>query len=167
MSHHISISLGTNIQRTHFARRGLADLQKHFTEIALSRMFESEAVGFNGSPFYNSVIAARTDKSVEDVVATLKAIERENGRTHSEKKYCARTLDLDLLTYDNVVTTHPVRLPRVEILQNAFVLQPLAELLPDHVHPEAGKTYRQLWQEYDQTSQRLWPIDFTWSDSEG
>jgi len=167
MSHPITISLGTNIQRTHYARNGLVHLKAHFSDIRLSRMFESEAVGFNGSPFYNCVIAAATDKPLEEVVATLKAIERENGRTHSEKKFCARTLDLDLLTYDNVVTTHPVRLPRAEILQNAFVLQPLAELLPDHVHPEAGKTYRQLWQEYDQTSQRLWPIDFTWSDSKG
>lgn len=165
MSHFITISLGTNIQRTYYARRGLRSLQAHFSNIQLSRMFESEAVGFDGSLFYNCVIAADTSLPVNEVITVLKAIEHDNGRTHSEKQYCARTLDLDLLTYDNVVTTLPVRLPRAEILHNAFVLQPLAELLPEHVHPEAGKTYRQLWQDYDQTSQRLWPIDFTWSDS--
>ena len=163
--HLITISLGTNVQRTWYARQGYVYLKRHFSAVTCSRMFESEAVGFDGSPFYNCVISAETTLSSGDVNATLKAIERENGRTHSEKKYCARTLDLDLLTYDNVVTTHPVALPRAEILHNAFVLQPLAELLPDHVHPVTGKTYRQLWQEYDQTSQRLWPIDFTWSDS--
>lgn len=162
--HRILISLGTNINRTHYARRGLAQLAETFAQMSCSRMFESEAVGFPGSPFYNCVILAYTDNAICDVVHKLKTIERENGRTHSEKKYCSRTLDLDLLTYDNAVTTEPVVLPRQEILVNAFVLQPLAELVPNDVHPVVKQTYQQLWHQYDKTAQKLWPIDFTWSE---
>ena len=165
MKHQILVSLGSNIQRTYYARQGYVALHRAFSDVSVSRMFESEAVGFPGSPFYNCVFSAWTALTVAEVVATLKAIERENGRTHSEKKFCSRTLDLDLLTYDNVVTSQPVVLPREEILVNAFVLQPLAELVPEQHHPLADKTYRQLWQAYDKTSQQLWPIDFTWSDS--
>lgn len=162
--HRILISLGTNINRSYYARRGLVRLADSFTQMSCSRMFESEAVGFPGSPFYNCVILAYTDKAICDVVHELKTIERENGRTHSEKKYCSRTLDLDLLTYDNAVTAEPVVLPRQEILMNAFVLQPLAELVPNDVHPVVHQTYQQLWLDYDKTAQKLWPIDFTWSE---
>lgn len=54
-------------------------------------------------------------------------------------KFCARTLDLDLLTYDSKVTTQPIVLPREEICYNAFVLWPLAELVPNERHPEIQK----------------------------
>ncbi|MBU3021006.1 2-amino-4-hydroxy-6-hydroxymethyldihydropteridine diphosphokinase [Aestuariibacter sp. A3R04] len=165
MQHCILISLGTNINRAHHARSGLDALKSAFSSITCSRMYESEAVGFPGSPFYNCVVRAFTALSVEDVVTTLKSIERKNGRTHSEKKFCSRTLDLDLLTYDSRVCAQPVVLPREEILYNAFVLQPLSELVPEEVHPLKQKTYQQLWQAFDNTSQKLWPIDFTWSES--
>ncbi|MBU2977624.1 2-amino-4-hydroxy-6-hydroxymethyldihydropteridine diphosphokinase [Alteromonas sp. C1M14] len=164
MKHRILISLGTNINRTFYARRGLTRLTQSFAQVTCSRMFESEAVGFPGSPFYNCVIQAFTHKDIAGVVQELKTIERENGRTHSEKKYCSRTLDLDLLTFDDAVTCDPVVLPREEILLNAFVLQPLAELVPNDIHPVVDKSYLQLWQNYDKTAQKLWPIDFTWSE---
>ena len=82
---------------------------------------------------------------------------------HQEKKFCSRTLDLDLLTYDDVVIDTPVRLPREEILYNAFVLWPLAELVPEGIHPTTGKSYAQLWRAFDKQKQRLQPINFTWS----
>ena len=94
---------------------------------------------------------------------SLKAIEKDNGRVHTDKKFCARTLDLDLLTYDSKVTTTPVVLPREEICYNAFVLWPLAELVPNDIHPETQETYAKMWQNFDKQKQQLWPIDFTWS----
>jgi len=129
----------------------------------VSSVYESEAVGFNGSPFYNAAARATTSKSIEEVCAILKAIEKDNGRVHTDKKFCARTLDLDLLTYDSKVTTTPVVLPREEICYNAFVLWPLAELVPNDIHPETQETYAKMWQNFDKQKQQLWPIDFTWS----
>ncbi|GMM73091.1 2-amino-4-hydroxy-6-hydroxymethyldihydropteridine diphosphokinase [Alteromonas gracilis] len=162
-SHTILISIGSNIEREHYTRRSLAALKHVFSDVTVSSVYESEAVGFNGNPFYNAAARATTSKSIEEVCATLKSIERENGRVHTDKKFCARTLDLDLLTYDSEITTAPVVLPREEICYNAFVLWPLAELVPNDIHPETQETYAQMWQNFDKQKQQLWPIDFTWS----
>jgi 2-amino-4-hydroxy-6-hydroxymethyldihydropteridine diphosphokinase len=55
-----------------------------------------------------------------------------------------------------------VSIPRGEILKNAFVLQPLAEIAATAVHPQSGLTYGQLWQEFDKNKQKLFPIEFIW-----
>lgn len=162
-AHTVLISVGSNIQREHYTRASIKALDKHFNAIRCSSVYESESVGFNGSPFYNLVVSARTDLSIEAVCLLLKDIERDHGRKHGEKKFCSRTLDLDLLTYDDEVITSPVVLPREEILYNAFVLWPLAELVPQQKHPTTGKTYQSLWDEFDKQKQNLWPIDFSWS----
>ena len=160
--HLILISLGSNIEREHHTRRGVEALQRHFTDVSLSSVYESEAVGFDGNAFYNLCAIAHTDLSIEGVCQVLKQIERDNGRITSEKKFAPRTLDLDLLTYDDQVVSEPIVLPREEIEYNAFVLQPLAELVPDHIHPVTGKSYLALWDAYDNPQQKLWPIEFTW-----
>ncbi|WP_218312939.1 2-amino-4-hydroxy-6-hydroxymethyldihydropteridine diphosphokinase [Alteromonas antoniana] len=164
MDHHvILISVGTNIDRAYHTRQSRIALETHFSNVSVSRVYESEAVGFNGKPFYNLVVRAVTSLPVDEVCHQLKQIEKDNGRVHTDKKFCSRTLDLDLLTYDDLVTATPVELPRGEILYNAFVLQPLAELVPDAIHPVEKKSYATLWREFDASSQSLWPIAFEWS----
>lgn len=158
------ISVGSNIERDLHTRAARTALEQVFSQVTVSRVFESESVGFKGSPFYNWVARARTDKTIADVCRTLKEIERENGRKHTDKKFSPRTLDLDLLTYDQQVTNEPVILPREEILYNAFVLQPLAELVPEERHPVVDRSYKALWQAFDKSSQKLYPIEFTWSE---
>jgi 2-amino-4-hydroxy-6-hydroxymethyldihydropteridine diphosphokinase len=54
-----------------------------------------------------------------------------------------------------------IELPRAEIVRNAFVLWPLAELVPQRLHPVLQRTYAELWRRYDR-DQRLWPIEFHW-----
>jgi len=161
--HVILISIGSNIERERYTRQSVVALKQHFSNVTVSSVYESEAVGFNGNPFYNLVARAETDMSVDDVCNILKTIEKENGRVHSAKKFCARTLDLDLLTFDDLVINEPVVLPRDEITFNAFVLWPLAELVPNDIHPVTKQSYAQMWQGFDKQKQQLWPIDFTWS----
>ena len=161
----IFISLGTNIEREKHTSSGLNALQTVFGELQVSPVYESVAVGFDGSAFYNLVVGARTDKSLEDVCRILKEIERDNGRVKTEKKFAPRTLDLDLLLFNNEVTEEPIELPRPEVLHNAFVLLPLADLIPDELHPIVGKSYQALWQDFDKESQKLWQIDFHWQQS--
>ena len=161
--HVILISIGSNIERERYTRQSVVALKQHFSNVTVSSVYESEAVGFNGNPFYNLVARAETDMSVDDVCNILKTIEKENGRVHSAKKFCARTLDLDLLTFDDRVINEPVVLPRDEITFNAFVLWPLAELVPNDIHPVTKQSYAQMWQAFDKKKQQLWPIDFTWS----
>ncbi|MBB1439766.1 2-amino-4-hydroxy-6-hydroxymethyldihydropteridine diphosphokinase [Shewanella sp. SG41-4] len=156
----IYISLGTNISPEKHLKAGLVDLQQYFGPLQLSRVFESESVGFKGTNFLNMVAAADTDLSIAQVVTTFKQIEQDNGRIRGEKKFSPRSLDIDLLLYDDVICDIPVELPRGEILFNAFVLWPLAELVPNLPHPVTLQSYQTLWQNYDKQCQQLWPIAF-------
>ena len=162
-AHTIYISVGSNVDKEKHTRAGLQSLFQAFGELILSSVYESESVGFEGSNFYNLVVKASTSLSIQDVCRTLKKIEQDNKRQRGEQKFAPRTLDLDLLLYDRQVTTDPIELPRAEILYNAFVLKPLAEIAGDDVHPVMNKNYAELWQAYDKSQQRLWAIDFEWS----
>lgn len=158
----IFISLGSNIEPEQHLQAGLKSLRACFGPLRLSSMYESEAVGFSGTNFLNMVASAETDLNIAAVVAQFKQIEQNHGRLVGAKKFSPRTLDLDLLLYDHVVCETPVTLPRAEIVNNAFVLWPLAELAPELIHPVVDKSYASLWQEYDKKSQRLWPVMFEW-----
>ncbi|MGJ8692981.1 MAG: 2-amino-4-hydroxy-6-hydroxymethyldihydropteridine diphosphokinase [Thalassotalea sp.] len=158
----IYISLGTSINREKYLLEGLKALADTYNHLTLSSLFESEAVGFDGPHFFNMVIAVDTSDSVEQVAKTLKKIELEHGRSPDATKFSPRTLDLDLLLYDDLILTTPAQIPRDEITKNAFVLWPLAELAGDDVHPIAQLTYRQLWQQYDKNKQQLKKVPFTW-----
>lgn len=165
MSHFILISVGSNINKAANTDAGLRALAGAFTDIQLSPVYESEAIGFKGDTFFNLVVSARTDLSISGVCEVLKRIEDDNGRVRGEEKFASRTLDLDLLTFDEDVINSPIVLPREEILHNAFVLRPLADLVPQSVHPIVKHTYESLWQQYDKKKQKLWLADYTWSNT--
>ncbi|WP_444938272.1 2-amino-4-hydroxy-6-hydroxymethyldihydropteridine diphosphokinase [Microbulbifer sp. JMSA002] len=159
----VYLSLGSNINRAQYIRAALDALTGQFGDLEVSQVFESEAVGFPGDNFYNLVVGLQTDLPVRQLALCLRGIEDANGRLRSGPKFSARTLDIDILTYDQLTgTIDGVKLPRGEIVKNAFVLQPLAEIAPEVLHPIEQKTYRQLWNEYDQASQKLWPVEFIW-----
>ncbi|WP_226664655.1 2-amino-4-hydroxy-6-hydroxymethyldihydropteridine diphosphokinase [Microbulbifer aggregans] len=161
----VYLSLGSNIERHKHLSAGLDALVREFGDLQMSQVYESEAVGFDGDNFYNLVAAIDTDLSVGELALRLRQIEDDNGRLRSGPKFSARTLDIDILTYDDRTgVVDSVKLPRDEILKNAFVLLPLSELASDSVHPVEGKTYQQLWEAYDQASQKLWPVEFSWPE---
>ncbi len=157
----IYISLGSNINREENTRAGVAALKQAFGHLTLSSVYESEAVGFDGDAFYNMVIACEVDSSVHDSNQILRDIEDAHGRDRSGPKFSSRTLDLDLLLYDDLILDEfGLVLPRGEILKNAFVLWPLAEIAPDLVHPVAEASYATLWTGFDKTKENLQPIEF-------
>ena len=157
----IYISLGSNINRSENTRSGVAALQQVFGRLELSSVFESEAVGFVGDAFYNMVIACDVVTGVHDTNLQLRQIEDAHGRDRSGPKFSSRSLDLDLLLYDDLVLDERgLVLPRAEILKNAFVLWPLAEIAPELKHPLTGQSYLQHWQAFDKTKEQLKPVDF-------
>lgn len=160
----VSLSIGSNIERERHVHRSLDALAETFGRLAISRVFESEPVGFSdGRNFYNLVVVFESDWRVGELQAWCKRLEFANGRRQDSRKYSPRTLDLDLLTVGTLTGEHDgVSLPRDEILYHAFVLQPLVELLPDTPHPLTGRSYRDHWAEFDMTGQRLWPVSFAW-----
>jgi 2-amino-4-hydroxy-6-hydroxymethyldihydropteridine diphosphokinase len=158
----IFISLGSNADREFHIRQALHELTAVFGPLQISSLYESESVGFAGDAFYNMVVAANTNLSIADCVQVFKAIEDRYGRIRDASRYSGRTLDLDLLLYDQVICETPAQLPRDEILENAYVLLPLAEIAPQLAHPVVQQSYLELWQQYKK-SQKLWPIPFHFS----
>ncbi len=160
----VYISLGSNIDREALTRAGVAALRQHFGELQLSSVYRSEAVGFEGEDFYNMVIGLHTDEDVHSVYQALREIEDAHGRDRSGPRFSSRTLDLDLLLYDELVLKDgKLELPRDEILKRAFVLWPLAEIAGDVRHPLNNKPYSELWDEFDKSKEVLQPIAFDFS----
>ena len=161
----IYISLGSNIDRERNTRSGIKALRQRFGQLELSSLYESEAVGFEGDAFYNMVIGCTVSEDVHSVNRALAEIEDAHGRDRSGPRFSSRTLDLDLLLYDDLVLDqNGLVLPREEILKNAFVLWPLAEIAPALVHPDAGRTYAELWADFDKSRETLAPIKFAFDD---
>lgn len=157
----IYISIGSNIDAEKNIRLAIHALEKHYGKLILSSVYESEAVGFDGDNFLNLVAGVKTDEDVHTVVATLREIEDENGRDRSGPRFSPRTVDLDLLLYDDLILNEDgLDIPRDEITKNAFVLLPLDEIASQLIHPISGKTICDHWLNFDKDSQKLWPIDF-------
>lgn len=157
----VYLGLGSNIDRETHIRAALRALEEAFGLLLVSPVYESESVGFAGSHFYNLVVGVDTDLPVGELSALLRGIEDANGRVRSGPKFAPRTLDIDILTYGNACgEIDGVQLPREEILKNAFVLRPLADIAPNDRHPETVRPFLEHWEAYDQTRQKLWPIDF-------
>lgn len=155
----IYISIGSNINPAENIQHALNDLKKTFGNIHCSSHYESKSIGFEGDNFINLVARAETDLDILSVADVLHRIEDQHGRDRSGPKFSSRTLDLDLLLYDDEIFEQgKLKIPRDEILFNAFVLRPLAELAPDLKHPVEQKTYAELWDVFDKDSQPLWPI---------
>lgn len=155
----VLLGLGSNVRREWHLREGLNALRAQFGGVELSPVFESASVGFAGAAFYNLVVRIDTTLPVGALQQALRAIEYALGRSPDQRKYSPRTLDIDILTYGDAVGEFDgVLLPRGEILDNAFVLWPLACLVPDNVHPVVQISYRQLWEAYDKSRQQLAPV---------
>lgn len=146
------ISIGSNIDKDIHIPSSIAALQKQFGKITLSSLYETEAVGFEGSDFINLIVQFDSDLEAKSVAKILRQIELEHGRTRDSRKYAARTLDLDLILYgDLIINDGRLQIPRDEIERYAFVLEPLAEIAADYLHPISKKSYAQLWREYDKS----------------
>ncbi len=164
----VYLGIGSNVDRDRYIKGCLDALTAAYGQLQISTVFESEAVGFESDPFYNLVVGLDTDQGVSELSAALRRIEHAHDRCRKAVVFSARTLDIDILIYDDYVGRYALEdgsggaLPRAEITQNAFVLQPLAEIAPYLLHPVLKRSYRQLWQAYDKSCQSLWPVSFIW-----
>lgn len=159
----VYVSIGSNIDRADHIRAGVAALRVRFRDLRLSTVYETKAVGFAGDDFYNLVACFDTERDVHQVASDLREIERAAGRERSAARFAARTLDLDLLLYDDLVLDEDgIRLPRDEILEYGFVLGPLAEIAPEVRHPVLGTPFGTLWERFPRTEDPLVPIPLRW-----
>lgn len=159
----VALSLGSNIDPVANIASCLDALLLKFSGLSLSAVFESEAIGFKGDNFLNMAVAFDTDMSLDTLVPVLKKIEDDCGRDRTQPRFSGRTMDIDVLVYGNKCGTYAgIELPRQEIVENAFVLWPLSQVAAQRQHPVLKEPYTKLWENYDRSAQKLWPIDFEW-----
>ena len=156
------ISIGSNINKDKHIPASLDALKNCFGTLTISSIYESEAVGFVGDTFYNLIVGFKSTLEVKEVAKTLRQIELDNGRTRDSQKFSSRTLDLDLILYDNlIINDGRLQIPRDEIERYAFVLEPLAEIAPNLKHPISQQSYATIWLNYDKSKlnqKRITPI---------
>lgn len=160
------ISIGSNINKDVHIPASLRALEQVFGKLTVSSIYESEAVGFAGDVFYNLVVGFDSDLEVKAVAKQLRQIELDNGRTPDSRKFAARTLDLDLILYGElIVNDGRLQIPRDEIEHYAFVLEPLAEIAPALKHPISHLSYAELWQQFDKTDLRQKRVMPSWAST--
>ncbi len=156
----VYLSLGSNIEAEKYIRSSITVLKELYPEMQVSCVYESEAVGFQGDNFLNLVVGFDTDLSVEGIHEQMNEIEEMHGRLRGSESFMARTLDIDLLLYDDLILEEDgLHIPRREIEEYAFVLLPLTELAPDLAYPLTGETYSEMWERFDKGDQNLWAVD--------
>ncbi len=156
----VYVSVGSNIDRERNIAMALRLLEARFGRLLRSSVFESAAVGFDSAPFYNLVVGFDTRETPREIQDVLHSIEEASGRIRTTG-LSARTLDLDLLLYDDLVTeVDGMVLPRKDITRYAFVLAPLAEIAGSLRHPVSGERYADMWSEFDAAGQVLSRVDW-------
>ena len=140
----IFLSLGSNIEPEKNIGFAKHQLQKNYGKLLISSIYKTKAVGFMGDDFLNLVIKASTDEAPETVIDHLHYIERQTGRRTGTGQFNSRTLDIDLLLYGDLIDSS-LNIPRDEILQYDFVLEPLVEIFPEGIHPRENKSYKEIF----------------------
>ncbi len=159
----VYLGLGSNESPKANLRLAVRELRKRYGELAISPVYQSAAVGFDGADFLNLVVSLQSDQSPLAMCDEIELIHNLAGRVRGSDKWESRPLDIDLLLYnDLVIDERPVRVPRADILLYSFVLRPLAELAPDQVHPVTGRTMLEHWQEFDVSSHPLQETNVDW-----
>ncbi len=166
MSSHMTrvfLGVGSNIDRDTHICTGLDTLQAEFGLLGVSSVYESEALGFDGPAFYNLAVELEVDIAPGSLARYLRQLEYRMGRPRDASRFSSRTLDLDILCFgDHCGVLDGIELPRAEILENAYVLAPLAELAPAALLPGSDDSFSHLWQRLADSMQPVQVVDFQW-----
>ena len=145
----VYIGLGSNLGRKKAnIRRAIKLLskKKDIKILKVSSLYETEPVGYVKQDwFVNACLKAETNLSPRQLLTTLKDIEKKLKRKRKLIKWGPRTIDLDILLYDNLrLKTKDLVIPHPEMHKRAFVLIPLMELEPNLIHPTKRKSILEL-----------------------
>lgn len=152
----VYLSLGSNLEPQRYLRAALVELGERFGTLAVSPAYRSKSVGFDGADFINLAVGLDTELSPEALNDWLHALEDRHGRRRDVPRFSDRTLDLDIVLYDDLVQQGEGHLdiPRKE-LRHAFVLKPIADIAPQLRHPVSGATMAELWAAFPVESEPL------------
>lgn len=157
------ISLGSNIEPEKYLQLAIDRLGALGELMATSSVYQSPAVGAAGQPdFLNAAALVATDLSPHAARDALRAIEEALGRIRDDDKFAPRIIDLDLCLLGNLVLdSSELTLPHPEILTQAYIAVPLAELSPQFAHPLTGEPLAESAKRLREKSQLIHRADLS------
>ena len=153
-SHQIILGLGGNLgDRKANLRQAVQALAKWVTIQAISPIYQTVPWGLADQPdFLNLCLAATTTLDPLPLLTQIKKIEAELGRQPGVR-WGPRLIDIDILFYDDLIlNTESLTIPHPHLAERAFVLAPLADLVPDFRHPQSQRTVAHMLTTVDSTA---------------
>ncbi len=150
---HVYFGLGTNLgNKEQNLRLAVQHIEERIGKVvSLSAFYATAPWGFaSDNAFLNAVVCVETSLPPLEILSITQSIEKEMGRTHKSVNgvYSDRVIDIDLLLYGDLVLDTPVlRLPHPLMQERRFVMEPLAEIAPDVMHPVLGKTLGNIYRD--------------------
>ena len=133
------LSLGSNLGNKFENLQNAINLiaEKMGVIVKISSIYKTASWGFESEEFYNICIQVSTSLNPENILIAIQETELSLGRNRtSEEGYQARTIDIDVLLFDNeIIFSKELIVPHKEMLKRKFVLVPLAEIAPNFIHP--------------------------------
>lgn len=150
---HVYFGLGTNLgDKEQNLRLAVEHIEERIGKVvSLSAFYATAPWGFaSDNTFLNAVVCVETSLPPLEILSVTQSIEKEMGRTHKSVNgvYSDRVIDIDLLLYDDLVLDTPtLKLPHPLMQERRFVMEPLAEIAPDVMHPVLGKTLGNIYRD--------------------
>ncbi|MGE0083295.1 MAG: 2-amino-4-hydroxy-6-hydroxymethyldihydropteridine diphosphokinase [Desulfococcaceae bacterium] len=160
--HTAYIAVGSNMgDKLAWCQKGIAELGKTSPVTACSHFYRTEPVDYTDQDwFVNAVVRISTALNPRELLAELNTIEHSAGRIRAEQRFGPRTLDMDIVFYDDVILDSPdLILPHPRMHKRHFVLQPICDINPLLVHPLLRNTVSELLEELEKTGQEIVPME--------
>ncbi len=150
---HVYFGLGTNLgDKEQNLRLAVQHIEERIGKVvSLSAFYATAPWGFaSDNAFLNAVVCVETSLPPLEILSVTQSIEKEMGRIHKSVNgvYSDRVIDIDLLLYDDLILDTPtLKLPHPLMQERRFVMEPLAEIAPDVMHPVLGKTLGNIYRD--------------------
>lgn len=133
---------GDRLQQLRLAQGGLSQFGNI---VALSAVYHTAAWGLEGLPAHlNQALALETDLQPQELLTAIQGVEDNLGRIRQER-WGLRSIDIDIIFYDDkVLATRDLIIPHALVAERRFALVPLADIVPDYVHPLRQKTVLEM-----------------------
>ncbi|NPA44264.1 MAG: 2-amino-4-hydroxy-6-hydroxymethyldihydropteridine diphosphokinase [Chlorobi bacterium] len=152
----VYLSLGSNKEnRLNYLKFAIEHINSELGDIiAISDIWESESWNYSDNDYLNLTIKLKSELTPQEILKKTQNIEKKLGRTNKTKfingkaKYSSRTIDIDILFYDNeIINSKNLIIPHPNLHLRMFVLKPLLQITSEFVHPIFKKNIKQLIKE--------------------